>query len=340
MRMVFRSDPLTQRRWRVFRANRWAVCSLGYLVFCLGLSLMAELIANDRPYAMKYHGKLYFPALREPRAPELGIPDAYVVDYRSLVLDPANGDWMLQPPVKFNPYQSNAAVNYPGPPTWQNPLGTDDRGRDVFTRLLYGFRLSFTYALGTWLITYLFGITVGLGMGYFGGWVDFAGQRVVEVMNSVPQFFLLIILVSIFEPSLALLIGITALFGWIPISYYMRAEGLRLRNLEFVEGARAVGQSTQQIIRRHVLPNALTPIVTFSPFAVAAGISGLATLDYLGFGLAPPAPSWGELLDQAQKNFPAAWWLALFPALALFSTLTALNFVGEGLRNAYDPRHR
>jgi microcin C transport system permease protein len=157
-------------------------------------------------------------------------------------------------------------------------------------------------------------------------------------MSSVPQFFLLIILVSIFEPSMYLLIAISALFGWIGISYYCRAEGLRLRNREFIEAARAIGQPTWKILIKHVLPNSLTPIITFSPFAIAAGITGLAALDYLGFGLAPPTPSWGELLNQAKKNFTTAWWLAFFPSLALFATLTCLNFVGEGLRNAFDPK--
>jgi microcin C transport system permease protein len=194
------------------------------------------------------------------------------------------------------------------------------------------------YALGVWAITYLIGVSAGLCMGFFGGRVDFIGQRVVEVLSSIPQFFLLIILVSIFDPSISLLVAISAAFGWINISYYLRAEGLRLRRLEFIEGARSVGLPTWKVLFRHVLPNALNPIITFSPFAIAAGVTGLAALDYLGFGLAPPTPSWGELLNQAKKNFTTAWWLAFFPSLALFGTLTLLSFIGEGLRNAFDPR--
>jgi microcin C transport system permease protein len=328
---------LTYKRLRTFQKDRLAYGSLLALSLLFILSLGAELVANDRPYILKYDAKLYFPVFSEPRAADLGITDSYTVDYRKL--DLAGHGWALFPPVKFNPFQSNDAVEtYPSKPSLQNPMGTDDRGRDVFARLLYGFRISFFYALGVWVITYVIGVSVGLSMGFFGGRVDFIGQRVVEVISSIPQFFLLIILVSIFDPSMGLLVGISAAFGWISISYYLRAEGLKLRRLEFVEGARAVGLPTWRILLRHVLPNALTPIITFSPFAIAAGITGLAALDYLGFGLAPPTPSWGELLNQAKKNFTTAWWLAVFPSLALFSTLTLLNFVGEGLRNAFDPR--
>ncbi|MEW6055682.1 MAG: ABC transporter permease subunit [Bdellovibrionota bacterium] len=330
-------NPITQRRIRVFRSNRLAMFSLILLMIVFAGSCFSEWIANDRPYIMRHQGKFYFPLLRKPSAIELGIQDSYSVDYKKLAKEP--GNWAVFPPVRFNPYQSNEAVNsYPGPPTWENPLGTDDRGRDVFARLLYGFRISFAYSIGTWLLAYSIGVAFGLAMGFFGGKIDFIGQRVVEVMSSVPQFFLLIILISIFDPSLTLLVAITSVFGWISISYYMRAEGLRLRRLEFVEAARALGLPLWKILFRHVLPNALTPIITFSPFAIAAGITGLAALDYLGFGLAPPTPSWGELLNQAKKHFTTAWWLALFPSTALFGTLTLLSFVGEGLRNAFDPK--
>ncbi len=332
-----RISPITAKRLEGFQKNRLAYGSLITLVAVFVLSLCAELIANDKPFILKHDSKVYFPVFSEPAAADLGITDSYTIDYRKL--DLASHGWAVFPPVKFNPFQSNEAVeSYPSAPTLQNPMGTDDRGRDVFARLLYGFRISFFYALGVWAITYLIGVSVGLSMGFFGGRVDFIGQRVVEVISSIPQFFLLIILVSIFEPSMWLLVGISAAFGWISISYYLRAEGLKLRRLEFVEGARAMGLPMWKILIKHVLPNALTPIITFSPFAIAAGITGLAALDYLGFGLAPPTPSWGELLNQAKKNFTTAWWLAVFPSLALFSTLTLLNFVGEGLRNAFDPR--
>ncbi|NDD91073.1 ABC transporter permease subunit [bacterium] len=330
-------SPITEKRLKIFRRNRIASFSLLALIVLFVFSLGAELIANDKPYIMKYDGRIFFPIVREPSASELGIGDTFKVDYRKI--DWSTHGWAISPPVKFNPFQSNESVTtYPSPPTLENPMGTDDRGRDVFSRLLYGFRISFIYALGVWAITYILGVSAGLSMGFFGGKIDFLGQRVIEVISSIPQFFLLIILVSIFEPSMRLLVAISAAFGWITIGQYMRAEGLRLRKLEFVEGARSMGLPTSKILIKHVLPNALTPIITFSPFAIAAGITGLAALDYLGFGLAPPTPSWGELLNQAKKNFTTAWWLAFFPSMALFSTLTLLNFVGEGLRNAFDPK--
>jgi len=330
-------SPITEKRLRIFRRNKIATGSLLILVFTFVLSLGSEFIANDKPLVMNYDGKIYLPIFSEPTAADLGITDSYTVDYRKI--DWSNHGWAIHPVVGFNPFQSNESVeSYPSAPTLANPMGTDDRGRDVFARLLYGFRISFAYALGVWAITYVVGVTAGLSMGFFGGRVDFIGQRIVEVLSSIPQFFLLIILVSIFEPSMSLLVAVSAAFGWISISYYLRAEGLKLRRLEFVEGARAMGQPMWKILIKHVLPNALTPIITFSPFAIAAGITGLAALDYLGFGLAPPTPSWGELLNQAKKNFTTAWWLAFFPSMALFGTLTLLNFVGEGLRDAFDPR--
>jgi microcin C transport system permease protein len=332
-----RFTPLTKKRLAVFKRNALARFSLWALGLTLAASLGAEFIANDRPYVMRYQGTTYFPIVSPITAQTLGITGQFTIDYDKLDLTGEN--WAVFPPVRFNPYMSNTAITrYPGPPTLQNPLGTDDRGRDVFTRLLYGFRISFLYAVGVWIITFMVGITLGLIQGYFGGRVDFAGQRITEVLSSVPQFFLLIILISIFSPNIWLLIGITSVFGWISISYYMRAEALKLRNLEFVEAARGAGQPTYKILIKHVLPNALTPLITFTPFTIAAGITGLAALDYLGFGLTPPTPSWGELLNQAKKYFTYAWWLALYPSLALFTTLTLLNFVGEGLRNAFDPK--
>lgn len=308
------------------------------LVGILVLSILAPLISNSRPYVMRYQGRLYFPIFHEPSPKTLGLEDVFTIDYKTLDFN-QNQDWAIWPLIKYDPYGSNLKVEkFPSPPTWENPMGTDDRGRDVFTRLLYGFRFSFIYAMGAWTITYFIGVLAGLAMGFWGGKIDFLGQRTVEIMSSMPQFFLLIILISIFSPSLWLLIGITSLFGWIPISYYLRGEALKLRKLEFVEAARALGMSSWKILIKHVLPNALTPIITFSPFAIAAGITELTALDYLGFGLAPPTPSWGELLNEAKKYITTAWWLAFFPSLALFTTLTLLNFIGEGLRNAFDPK--
>ena len=189
-----------------------------------------------------------------------------------------------------------------------------------------------------WVITFIIALILGGIQGYKGGWVDLLGQRVTEVLSTVPQLFLLIILIAIFQPSLTLLVVITSLFGWIGISQYVRAEFLKNRRQEYVEAARSLGVGHVGIFLKHILPNSLSPIITFSPFVIAGGITALASLDYLGFGLTPPTPSWGELLAQAQNNFTIAWWLAWFPSLALFSILTMFNFVGEAVRDALDPR--
>jgi microcin C transport system permease protein len=325
------------KRWKSFRQQKRSVVSLILLATIALFSFTAEIWSNSRPVLLKHAGSLYVPVLKDYRASDLGVTDRIRVDYRELPM--AAGDWAIWPVNRWDPFESNKQVDkYPSPPTRQNWLGTDDRGRDIFARLLYGFRYSMTYAVLVWGLTVFAAIVLGGLMGYFGGWVDLVGQRVVEVMNTVPIFFLLIILVSIFDPTLVLLVLLTSLFSWIGLSYYVRAEFLKNRKREYVEAARATGASHLRIIFRHVLPNSLVPVVTFSPFIVAAHVLGLASLDYLGFGLQEPTPSWGELLNQAQKNFTLAWWLAVFPSLALFWTLVFLALVGDGVRNAFDPK--
>jgi microcin C transport system permease protein len=217
-------------------------------------------------------------------------------------------------------------------------MGTDEGGRDVAARLLYGFRYSFSFAFAVWALASIIGLIAGAWMGYKGGWVDLAGQRVIEILESLPFLMILITLVSIFPPTLPLLVVLTVFFSWVGISLYFRAEFLKLRKLEFVEAARALGARTPRLLFTHILPNSLTPWVTISPFLIAGYISTLAALDYLGFGLPAPTPSWGELLNEAQKYFRIAWWLAVYPSLALFITLTVLNFIGEAIRDALDPR--
>jgi microcin C transport system permease protein len=258
------------------------------------------------------------------------------IDYRELKMGP--NDYSIWPIVQWDPYESNGKVDsYPSPPSHNNYFGTDDRGRDVLTRLLYGFKYSISYAVAVWFISLCIGTLLGGTMGYFGGKVDFVGQRVVEILSTVPQFFLLIILISIFAPSLFMLIVISCVFSWIGISYYIRGEFLKNRNREFVEAARSLGASNFKIIFKHILPNSMTPIITFAPFTIAGQIVGLAALDYLGFGLQVPTPSWGELLAQAQKNYTIAWWLAFYPSLALFVVLVLLSLIGQGVRDAMDP---
>ena len=278
------------------------------------------------------------PVLFDYHPREFAIEDTLEMNYHDLTLQEEQGDFAIWPLLRWGPFESNNQVeSFPSPPSTVNILGTDDRGRDVFARLLYGFKYSIAYAFLVCFFSFIIGIIIGGTMGFLGGRLDFLGQRVVEVLNTVPQFFLIITLIATFRPSLTLLVIISVIFQWIPISYYVRGEFLKNRKREFVEAARALGERNGAIIFKHILPNSLAPVITFAPFAISGNIVGLAGLDYLGFGLAVPTPSWGELLHQAQKNFTIGWWLALFPSLALFLTLTMLNLMGEGIRDAMDP---
>lgn len=330
-------NDVTLKRWRRFKARKLAVVSTWILVLFCALSYSAEWWANSKPILMKWHGEYYFPVAKSYTATEFGQTNIILPDYRNLKLE--NGDWAIWPIISWDPFESNKTVDtYPSPPTSSNWMGTDDRGRDIAARLLYGLRYSMSYALLVWLITFSVGTLFGGIMGWRGGRVDFWGQRIVEVLSTVPQFFLLIIIIAIFKPTLLLLVFISCLFGWISISYYVRGEFLKNRKKEFVEGARAVGASETRIFFKHLLPNSLSPLITFSPFVISGNIVALASLDYLGFGLTPPTPSWGELLNQAQRYFTQGWWLAVYPALFLFLTLTMLSLIGEATRDAMDPR--
>lgn len=327
---------LSRKRWRIFKSSKSAMISTLILLLLTIATFLSPFIANSRPLILKYNNHYYFPIVKDYSAESFGITDSLDVSYRKLQLSPS--DFAIWPIIQWDPFESNSIVDsYPSAPTKSNMMGTDDRGRDVLTRLLYGFKYSITYAVAVWFISLSIGVLLGGTMGFFGGKVDFIGQRFVEVLSTVPSFFLLIILISIFAPSLWMLIIISCVFSWIGISYYVRGEFLKNRNKEFVEAARSLGASNVSIIFKHILPNSLTPIITFAPFTIAAEIVGLAGLDYLGFGLQVPTPSWGELLSQAQKNYTIAWWLALYPSLALFCVLTLLNLIGQGVRDAMDP---
>ena len=330
------TNELSRKRWKVFKSKKLTVIASLILLFLVIMTFFSPFIANSRPLVLKYNDHYYFPVVKDYDAVSFGITESLDVNYRKLQLSP--NDFAIWPIVQWDPFESNSVVDsYPSMPTHSNFLGTDDRGRDVFTRLLYGFKYSITYAVAVWFISLSIGTILGGTMGYFGGKIDFIGQRFVEILSTVPSFFLLIILISIFAPSLWMLIIISCVFSWINISYYVRGEFLKNRNREFVEAARGLGASNRSIIFKHILPNSLTPIITFAPFTIAGEIVGLAALDYLGFGLQVPTPSWGELLSQAQKNYTIAWWLALYPSLALFIVLTLLNLIGQGVRDAMDP---
>jgi len=336
-RLIQNDDTL--KKWRRFKSRKLAVISCWLVGISCLMSFTAEFWANSRPVFLRFNNEIYFPVLKDYHPSLFSDQHTLVTNYRKLELDEDRGDFVIWPLIEWNPYESNKIVStYPSEPTSSNWMGTDDRGRDILTRLLYGLRYSISYAFLVWIITFIAGTILGGLMGYYGARLDFWGQRVVEVLSTVPQFFLLIIIISIFKPTLLLLVFLSSIFGWISISYYVRGEFLKNRKKEFIEAARALGAGDTRIFFKHLLPNSLSPIITFSPFVIAGNITALASLDYLGFGLTPPTPSWGELLNQAQKHFTEGWWLAIYPSLALFLTLTMLSLIGEGVRDAMDPK--
>lgn len=330
-------SDLSKKRYRRFCAVKRAVWSLYLVVFFIFLSATAEIWSNNKPLIMKYDSSIYFPVFKTYH-PSLFGQDGFVTDYRALDLK-SEGRWAVWTIGRWDPFETNAALDtYPAPPSKDNLMGTDDRGRDVLSRLLYGFRYSFGFAVLVWFFSFTLGVIAGAIMGYWGGKVDLFGQRVVEIFDSLPYLLMLLTLIALLGASMTLLVIFSVFLGWMRISSYMRAEFLKLRKREFVEAARAQGAGVFRSIFVHILPNGLGPLVTFSPPEIAANIYTLAILDYLGMGLPIPTPSWGELLQEAQNYFTIAWWLAVYPSLALIISLTALTFVGEGVRAAYDPR--
>ncbi len=330
------------RVWRRFRSHRLGYWSLIAFVVLFGISLFAEVIANDKPWVVRYEGQWYFPLVKTYPEATFGGDFPTPTDY----LDPfiedrirAGDNFAIYPPVRY----SYDTINYfskvpnPAPPSSENWLGTDDRGRDVFARLLYGFRLSVIFALALTVSGTLLGMLAGAVQGFYGGRVDLTLQRLIEIWGSLPELYLLIIFASIFEPHLWLLFVLLSLFGWIGLSDYVRAEFLRNRQLDYVRAARAMGLSNWQIIRRHVLPNSMTPVITFLPFRMSGAILALTSLDFLGLGVPPPTPSLGELLNQGKANLDA-WWISLATFVVLVLTLLLLTFMGDALRNALDTR--
>ncbi len=337
-------QSLTQRRWRKFKANRRGHYSLVIFTLLFVVSLGAELVSNDKPYFVCYQGEWYFPMLHGYPETTFGGDFATEADYRDpYILEKlkAPGNFVLFPP---NPHgyasiNLELAVPVPSPPTRVNLLGTDDRGRDVLARLLYGFRLSILFGLTLTIIGTGLGIIAGAVQGYLGGRTDLILQRFIEIWGAMPELYLLIIFSSIFRPSVVLLIALLAMFGWMGLSDYVRAEFLKSRNLDYVMAARALGVGNLKIMFRHLLPNGMTPVITFLPFRMSGAILALTSLDFLGLGVPPPTPSLGELLAQGKGNIEA-WWLSLSTFIVLVGTLVLLIFIGEALRETLDPRKR
>lgn len=335
-------NALTAKQWKRFRRNRRGFYSFVVISVLFIVSLFSEALCNNKPFIAHFEGKTYFPLFKFYPGTEFGEESFTEVDYRSLRSNERfqkPGNWMIFPPVQYHPDEAmnNLPTPPPSPPTHQNWLGTDDRGRDLGVRLIYGFRNSMLFALASWVVVLVLSYITGAVQGYYGGRVDFYGQRAIEIWNALPVLYVIIFLLSIFPPSLFLLTVVWVAFSWMGLSSYVRVEVLRVRKQDFVTAARSIGASAPRIIFKHILPNTLTPIITFSPFIISASIGGLAALDYLGLGLPPPTSSWGELLKQGKENLQS-WWLVIFPFASLFLTLLALNFVGEAVRSAFDSK--
>ena len=362
-------SPLNQRRWRNFRANRRAFWSLILFAVLYLLTLGAELIANDRPLLVRYQGSYYMPFLKfyseqtfggdlrtEANYPQTEVEclivtggheecfyetDEVLAEARAkgtVLGEPVQTGWMLWPPIpsKYNTIVNTGGVA-PGKPSAQNWLGTDEASRDVLARVIYGFRLSVTFALIVTVLNAVFGVAAGAVQGYFGGKTDLIFQRVIELWSSVPSIYVIIILTAIWAKSFWLMVFLMVLFGWTSLVGVVRAEFLRARNFEYVRAARALGVPDLQIMFRHMLPNAMVATLTMLPFIVTGTIGSLAMLDYLGFGLPASAPSLGQLSRQAQQNLQAPH-LAFVSFFTFAIMLTLLIFIFEGIRDAFDPR--
>ena len=330
------------RAWQRFRRNRLGFGSLLLFTALVLVSLLAEVVSNDRPLVVKYEGSYYVPMLKDYPEKTFGGDFETATDY----LDPfirsklsTGSNWAVYAPNPYGPKTLNYFAKEPNPsrPTRDNWLGTDDRGRDLLAQLLYGFRVSVLFAFALTFTGVVLGVLSGAVQGYFGGKTDLAFQRFMEIWGSMPELYLLIIFSAVFAPSISLLLVLLSLFGWLGLSDYVRAEFLRNRQLDYVRAARAMGLSSWQVITRHVLPNSMTPVVTFLPFRMSAAILALTSLDFLGLGVPPGTPSLGELLSQG-KNSIDAWWISLSTFVVLVTTLLLLTFMGDALRDALDPR--
>ena len=334
--------PVTRRRLQAFRAHRRGAWSLVIFAVLFVLTLFAELVANDRPLLVSYDGHLYAPVLRDYSEDTFGddlLPTQADFTDPSLAERIEAKGWMLWPPLRYR-YDSIAKdlpVPAPAPPSRAHPLGSDDQARDVLARVIYGFRISVLFGFTLTLVSSAVGIAAGAVQGFYGGLTDLLFQRFIEVWSGMPQLYLLIILGSIVAPGFWILLLFLLLFSWMGLTGVVRAEFLRGRNLEYVRAARALGVSDGAIMVRHILPNALVAVLSFLPFTLSGSVTVLATLDFLGFGLPPGSPSLGELVAQGKNNLQAPW-LGVTAFVVLGGLLTLLIFIGEAVRDAFDPR--
>lgn len=348
------SQSLFRKRIRKFRRLRRGHYSFVTIVGAYAISFLLPVLANNVALVVKYNGRYYFPLVSYHPAVDFGQNAIGDPEYRALrkqYADAHQGNWTLMPPIPYGPNEGllDLETPPPNPPSLQHIFGTDDRGRDVLVRLAYGFNISLTFALLVTVVGNLTGIAVGAMLGYFGGRLDIICQRGIEIWSSLPFLYTIMIVSSIvvpiylpgrivfMQPSLWLLVFILAAFDWMGITYYIRGEFYREKAKDYVGAAIATGVSEPGIMFRHILPNALTPVVSFAPFDIVANISALVALDFLGFGLPAPTPSWGELINQGMENL-TIWWLVFYPLAFLFLTLLLVVFIGEAVREAFDPK--
>jgi microcin C transport system permease protein len=358
-------SPINRRRWENFKANRRGYWSFWLFLVLFVMSLGAELIANDKPFLVKHEGRYYFPVLTTYSETAYGGEFETAADYRDPYLQKLiaeKGGYMLWPPIRYSYHTHNLDLPTPAPspPTWMltdeqcrpaaekkggkgcgdlewNWLGTDDQGRDVVARMIYGFRISVLFGLILTIISSMIGVAAGAVQGYFGGWTDLLFQRFIEIWTSVPSLYLLLIISSVLVPGFFVLLGILLLFSWVALVGLVRAEFLRGRNFEYIQAARALGVSNRVIMFRHLLPNAMVATMTMLPFVLSSSVMTLTALDFLGFGLPPGSPSLGELLSQGKANVHAPW-LGLTGFFTVALMLSLLIFMGEAVRDAFDPR--
>ena len=344
------SISIYKRRWLKFKTLKRGYYSFITLIILYGISFFLPLLINSRAIIVHYNDEYYFPTVLDLLP---GVSPYYSgekfnqevpgeADYRKLRRTWNEGNsqnWLIMPFYQSNPYEDITAENNKmyEKPSRNHWLGTDNTGRDVFARLCYAFNISISFALLLTILNYLLGISIGGAMGYFGGKFDLIAQRIIEVWSSLPLLFVIIILSSILRPSFLLLIGIYTLVNWIFLTYYMRAEFYREKSKDYVSASISMGQSNSKIIFKHILPNSLVPVITYFPFSVVGGIAMLVGLDYLGFGLPPPTPSWGQMLDVGLQDINK-WWMVFSPISAQFFTLLLVVFIGEGIREAFDPK--
>lgn len=338
-------NPLTLKKIRRFQSVRRGYYSLLLFGLMLLLSLFAELFISNRALIVRYEGQYFFPTYGHMLAGStFGLNYDYECNYRKLqkhFAQEGKGNWLILPPVPYNAYENDLREDAfpPFPPSLKDRhlLGTDAVGRDVLARLVYGFRIAIFFSLALLVANYSIGVSIGCAMGYFGGKFDLFFQRIIEIWSNIPFLYVIIIISSVVVPNFFMLILIMAFFGWISMTWTMRTVTYKEKAREYVLAAQALGASDFRIIFKHIIPNTIAIIVTYAPFAVSGGIVALTSLDYLGFGLPPPTPSWGELLKQGWANM-SAWWIATSVIAAMIITLITVTFIGEAVREAFDPK--